>query len=991
MKFLNSLIPIFPDISENISQELLNITLFGELAGRTEEIIEGFRGYQVFVQRFLSPLTPYRELLIKHSMGSGKTCTAFLVILAYKQSVMGSVQNTILLANNKSQLKNIRSLLKKCITFLPSEEYEKRILDKYIEKNVKYMTFDSINKINRRDILQNVKVIIVDEAHIIHHKTAEGSLYKNMMTLFDKAREKRIRLVLMTGTPITNHFSKLFQLMDLLLPSNLRFEEYEKKKLGVSYDMDDEVEDYEKENKINGVYFDEGGLKKEAEKEISRRLYGRVSSFQIMKRETKLIEMGQYYDYTLKRGTDEKSDTTSNTKVFIDEMIGEQKKEYINCIDGTKQESTEISLSFYAPQLKSSDYSIRNQNIILSEKVKNTISDNESLKNHSILYYNILKEMGEFDEFQERKKEAVFYFNDLVRGSANMLFSAILSKYNFEHLVTNDDISKLLTNLKKGKAVKKKRFVVVSSSFGITNENEIDKVIQIYSHPDNRYGEYLRLIIGSRKIALGYNLINGRQVHIVLQWNSPLMNQAIFRVVRGKTNFLDESDNYVRVYRHFITPGNRKDVLFERRLIRVEKKESLNAKVMSLLDRVSVDCFVNRAYHTSNPELDFTSDCNFLKCSQNYDCGKLDVPIVNVDNTFLFFEDENKTKKLQTIISELAKSNVISISVSDLKSCVSFTENEFYFYLLKIITEQYIFEDALGFLKIIGCIGDVVFFKSKPFLNDELEAISHITDPSDVFYDYSPVCVDIFYACNTEKDKIINLFRLEDMVQLEEAYNELNILCKVWVFEYLFPLKSRYKHILVEFLKLKERNNFLELNEEGIGMVHKLISDFHIKEHKVKKPEDIIEGLRTFFLSDNKWKDSVMSVSLALAVSKRLIDKEETIPTTEDHSVLDFSFEKDEKGNIKRKTKTDKNRKGRNCKTLRRSDLDAYFEKYLSVLTEDYERYKRNIKGFFQKYTQEVSDYSLTNVAAVLRRLYNNEKSIDGTCDFLYKMQELFV
>jgi hypothetical protein len=1005
MRYINSLLPIFPEISENLGRDILDLTLFGELVDKTEETISGFRGYQVFVQRFLSPLTPYRELLIKHSMGSGKTCTAFLIILAYHQK-QGQTKNTIVFAGNHSQIKNINSLLKKCIGYLSVETYEAKQLENYIKNKVEFLTFDSVNKLTAKDLLKGKQVIIVDEAHTIHHKTAAGDQYNNMMKLFDEARLKNVRLILMTGTPITNHYSKLFQLMDLLLPEGMRFHEYEMEKLGQSCDIGDD-DDFEKEKSVNRLYFDKDGkLLPTAIDEISKRLYGRVSSFQIVNRITRVIEMGEYYNFNTRRGTDVRSKDTSRSKVYIDEMIGIQRKSYIKLLNQNQSsEDSEISLTLFTPQIKDKkDYKIvENQTItILNPTIRDQISNADTLKHHSILYYNILKELGDIGNSDENvKKEAAFYFNDLIKGEANQLFSAILELHGYVQLVKYQDITTLYSKLNDPHqvAVPKKRFAVISSNFGTVKDNEIEKIINIFSHSSNKYGEHLRLIIGSRKIAVGYNLINGRQVHIVLQWNSPMMNQAIARVIRGKTNFTNDDENYVKIYKHFVTPGDltkdQKETLFERKLRRVEEKEDKNSKILHLVDRVAVDCYVNRKYHISNRELDFTSDCNFLECTVNYDCGK-DVRITRkTDNTFLFSTDNTKLNRLIDQVAKHCKKNTISIPISSLfhGCCSDFTRNEFYFYLLEIILGQTIFEDALGFYKILGYTNDVIFFKNKPFIDSENDMLSYITLPQSFAYEYDPVDIDKFFICDKEKSIVKDIITSTDEVFILETYLDLNILTKVWVFEMLFPDSPDSPSKKVIFST--ESDNFIRdpVSEIGIRMVHKILSEFHLKEHKIKKPEDIVKGLRIFI---NEWKNPNIPQSTALNLANLLIKskpKPKEVPeivagkeTSEYPSNIEYILVR-EKDSIKRKKKGDMTQKGRNCYTITRDELYQFqLEPYLKVIEENYPTYQTKLNLFFKKFNIKFNKKD--DIIETLRKACKNAKRTTDACEFLYELQQ---
>jgi hypothetical protein len=1001
MDFINSLLPFYPPVSESLSLDLLQINEFKELIGRTDDTIQGFHGYQIFVERFMSPFTPYKEILVKHSMGSGKTCTAFLILYIHLKgfgfSSAKQLNHCLLLAHNSSQLKNFKEGLRNCIKLLPEQDI---YIESYIDKYLKEKTFGGIHRDNFQHLIKNVSIIIVDEAHAIHLKKEENgsndakhlgkeSLYTLMKDFLIECKKQGKRIVLMTGTPISNHFSKLFQLMDLILPEDLSFHELEKPININSTEPNQKTID-------NFYFLANGNLRPEMIPAITKRFAGRVSSLQKIKTKILQIEMGGFYnlDHEIRSYTE----TGSIKNVFFDNMVGYQREEYIKLLGksstivtipeevekGFKREETMVFFTFPkldGVELKFSDLvNTTDQNRV--EFIRNKfvdwrgrrvlfssiLSNPAFLKEHSILYYNVLVEMGVINaseltentigwnartlsdkEREKRKEEAIFYYNDVVTGTANKLFSLVMKAYGFEQLIKRIDIEDLYNNMLKNieetkikggttKSLKKPRFVVISSNFGTVLDVDIEHIMNIFTHPSNRKGEYLRMIIGSKKLAFGYNLINGRQAHVVLQWNAPLMNQAIARLLRETSNFTDESERderYVRVYKHFIGIDNAKVyspnsyILFERRLDSMNKKEIKNAKILHLLDSTAVDCYINQQFHTSAPEFNNTRECNFMPCSENYNCSKFttteeslgkkfpNFKFTETDNSFIFHSSNEKSNSIELILSYLWLSGICSISISDLRKLINekfpyITKNEIYFYLMKHITEQTIFKNKYGWESVIGSLNDVIFFKkSSIWIDSPVDIVCDIIKPILIEPSQIDYRIEEAFILQQHKDVIIEWLRNPT----KEKYVQLNVLVKTYIFENMLPINEfKAPTKLVEFVMNEEYNNFINIDElkaitnvqpiesdkpststntelliesepkpythiewnssrfENVAMFHSIIARYHIKSHTVKKNIIFSEGMKVYTIKDG-WKYLKIEDDIAGLIGEAMMNK----------------------------------------------------------------------------------------------------------------------
>ena len=55
--------------------------------------------HQIFVKHFMSPTTPYRNLLLFHSTGSGKTCSTIQITEQYKDQILKYKNKTFIITS----------------------------------------------------------------------------------------------------------------------------------------------------------------------------------------------------------------------------------------------------------------------------------------------------------------------------------------------------------------------------------------------------------------------------------------------------------------------------------------------------------------------------------------------------------------------------------------------------------------------------------------------------------------------------------------------------------------------------------------------------------------------------------------------------------------------------------------------------------------------------------------------------------------------------
>lgn len=224
-----------------------------------------FTESQNFITQYFTPNHFAKGLLIWHSVGTGKTCTAISVksFLFEKMnySVLWVTRNTLKediwknmydkicdhIIKEKYKPGDEPNHLKKYLSnrFLPPMSY-KQFTNCLEGKNEYYNLLVKLN--GSQDILRNT-LIIIDEAHKLYSKDLIGIEKPNMNIVEQKLNEsKSCKLLLMTGTPIADDPMELIQLLNLTIKDN-------NKKLPTSLDA------FSKQFLVNNKFTPSGKIK----------------------------------------------------------------------------------------------------------------------------------------------------------------------------------------------------------------------------------------------------------------------------------------------------------------------------------------------------------------------------------------------------------------------------------------------------------------------------------------------------------------------------------------------------------------------------------------------------------------------------------------------------------------------------------------------------------------------------------------------------------
>lgn len=219
---------------------------------------------QKFIKNFLSPLTPYNGMLLFHSVGVGKTCTAISIAEQYHQLYQKPILvilSPTLIDNFKKQIFDItkydvstnRSNLCTGTTYpdlvLDKNIIKSDVLDKSIQKIInqryKFISYKKLVSIfqktkdkvkqqekdtSKHDKLFYDKIkeffsdrlIIIDEAHNLRNSSEKGTKLTAQVFWNLLKHTENVKMVLLTATPMFNNANEIVWFLNLLLTNDKR-------------------------------------------------------------------------------------------------------------------------------------------------------------------------------------------------------------------------------------------------------------------------------------------------------------------------------------------------------------------------------------------------------------------------------------------------------------------------------------------------------------------------------------------------------------------------------------------------------------------------------------------------------------------------------------------------------------------------------------------------------------------------------------------------
>jgi len=604
--------------------------------------------YQDFLGQFLNYRSPFKDILIYHGVGSGKTISAiniYNVLFNYtpKWNIFLLIKASL---KNDPWLKDLRMMMSK-----DTNGQEKM-------NNIKFIHYDS--PFADRDFLEIVKkadsskenMFMFDETHNFIrnvYSNISSKKGKRAQVIYDyiqqeKKENKKTRIVLLSATPVVNNPYEFALLFNLLRPgmfptsealfnqmfiSSKNFKslnennknQFQRRIMGlVSYYIGATPDKFARqtthyknlvmEKHQQDVY--EHFEKIEEEKEKIRKLMsrGKVGG----------DDMSTYMSYTRQacnfvfpdinnKVNGEKRPRPSQFKVESKEDESLDKKEDKDKLDKFWKKSKE-ELELY----KKARLEFINELINYFKNIHRRDKENKHTINNDVksFFDNFNGSFTKFYEDVNVKKSDLFrvmyksspkmlyiIFNTLKSPGSSLIYSnyvdmeglQVLKIYLsfFGYIAFVDD--KEYDNNKSDKKLSKTGFRYIEFHGGI-EKNIREEHKKIFNTKENKRGDIIKVILLSPAGAEGINLKNVRQVHILEPyWNEVRIEQVIGRAIRHcHHEDLPMNERTVNVFRYKMIRESKKETSDEFMENLSRRKNNLLLSFIEAVKEVAVDC-----------------------------------------------------------------------------------------------------------------------------------------------------------------------------------------------------------------------------------------------------------------------------------------------------------------------------------------------------------------------------------------------------------------
>jgi hypothetical protein len=445
-----------------------------------------------------------RGVLIWHSTGSGKTCTATSIMDGF----WGTDKKIIYCSSVEAISSNPPINFYKCATDLFPQFAGKTLNEtEKMFKNVLFLTFAKLaNRIEKNQIKLDDCILIIDEVHNLfrplitqrkHHQ------YLEKLLLSGSTKFPNLKVFILTAT-LGDNPSEIFKLLNIVRDTQ------------TSEFLETDLKDVD---------------------EFKKKIRGLVS----------------YFDM---------SNDTSKFPVVIDQepkfidMSKRQFNEYITKYKEVKDTAKDFD--------KLSKLNSLNKYWAAARRYSNTLYNLEKgmkLRDFSAKLEELLLEV---EKYQNEKQYiySAFYENKGYGGHGILAVSKQLEDKGYSRLSPTEAI-KILNNPNREMEDKKPRYILaVSTQLGVNKGDDLDKMRALYNASFNKNGEYVQLFLASQNYNEGIDLKAVRHIHIfepLITWASD--KQTIGRAARLCSHAdLDKGDWNVRIHRYMSNfPTNKID------------------------------------------------------------------------------------------------------------------------------------------------------------------------------------------------------------------------------------------------------------------------------------------------------------------------------------------------------------------------------------------------------------------------------------------------
>jgi superfamily II DNA or RNA helicase len=645
---------LFPSwVMKNFKQYILPeiITKEGE-DPCNQEREKGLTLYQQFVGQYLNYQSPFKDLLIYHGVGSGKTNTMINVYnILYNYTPKWNIFLLIPASlHDDPWLKDIKSWMKQ-------EDFDKRFANIiFIHYDSPFADRDFLEKVRKADS-SKISMFVIDEAHKFINNVYNNVTSKNgkrAQVIYDYIQQEKIensntRVLLLSATPVVNNSFEFALIFNLLRPGTFPTSESIFEQLFISSSNFASLNENTKnmfQRRILGLvsYYIGATPDKFAQKTIHyinltmdkyhEEVYNHFEKIEEDKEKIRLRmsrgkvgdSMSTYASYTRQACNfvfPSISDKINGEKrprpgafriketdaVVVEEGKNVEKKnklvqskaevlEYMKAIRSFVNGFIEF-LKDVLRKDKENGYTISDDIKLFHTKCDGSFTKFQTEKKKSKLFETMYMCSPKFVRiiFNILKtKGTVMIYSNYVEMEGLQLLKVYLEFFSFVDIEQDQELDK--NNLNPKKDLTKDGLRWCEFHGGISKDvRKLNK--DIFNMTDNKYGKYCKIIMISPAGAEGINLNNVRQVHITEPyWNEVRIEQVIGRALRFcQHKDLPLEERKVDVFRYKVVRESGKETTDEKMEDISRKKNNLLLSFIESVKEASIDCELFKAHN----------------------------------------------------------------------------------------------------------------------------------------------------------------------------------------------------------------------------------------------------------------------------------------------------------------------------------------------------------------------------------------------------------
>lgn len=663
---LADLIPLYPSQDDPDFQAIISSKKeFNELkTGPTEEIIPGkkFKHQELFIRMLL---TMDRGFLF-HRTGTGKTCS-MIGAAEYYRDIAESMITTF------RSMHKIETPVKAGHAFIITqsslkEEFEKQFFcactnrkyityelestklgtqrTSYIHREMKkWYTIDTydkfakkISKMSDEDIVREYSdsIFFVDEVQNISSEI--NWRYTSLHRVFHII--KRSKVFVASATPMVNSPEPIIYIMNLILP--------EYRQIPTSTDIS-KISDEKLMSYFSGMVsyireMDTGvdikyqGKPIELPRELEEELF--KPQMNIVQLVMKKFQTDAYIKAVEKSEEDNEAFNINLMSVanfvFPDGSHGGRFPRNETFQRNVNKEQFTNGISKYVQSPKINVYKP-------TDEFKYYLSNLENIRRSSIKTGYII------DQLIKYPKKKAFVYDPFINGSGLIVKSLCLEYIRHESVPTgfsqyvgdspafttitvsgHKSFCTDKTNIedRKIRIQPKRRYAIITGD----NLNNRDNILELFNSYENRYGEYIQVLLGSEVLQTGINLSDVTEVFVNAGYHESGTYQAISRAIRATShvNLIEDVSKQtgvpienvridVNVHKlAAIANSNEVDSYDLTLFLRSEEKDREIKQKEKLLMRAANDCHIHYDRNVRSMDVDGSAQCAYSDC--NYEC-----------------------------------------------------------------------------------------------------------------------------------------------------------------------------------------------------------------------------------------------------------------------------------------------------------------------------------------------------------------------------------